>query len=238
MTGSKSSDGTSRSVDVHYRVVVAFDTKFLNANEDVLLDLRPHWWFITPQLALLILAIGASIVAVAVDVPQVLKWIVAAVVLAAGLNVLWRYLNWSGVNFVVTTDRLIFRTGVFTKRGVEIPLERINTVFFAQSLFERLVGSGDLTIESAGEGGQQRFADVRRPKLVQQQIYRAIELNKAQEFDAMAQAHMTATVGQPIAAPQAVGIPEQIRQLDDLRVEGVLTEAEFQTKKQELLDRM
>ena len=114
-------------------------------------------------------------------------------------------------------------------------------MLFAQSLFERVVGSGDLTVESAGEGGQQHFANVRRPKLVQQEIYRAIEINKNQEFTAMAEAN--AAVAQPhsgaphvTAAP--LSIPEQIEQLDQLRIRGVITEAEFQAKKKDLLDRM
>ena len=51
--------------------------------------------------------------------------------------------------------------------GVEIPLERVNTMHFNQSVFERITGSGDLVIESGGEDGQQRFTDIRRPDQVQ-----------------------------------------------------------------------
>lgn len=215
---------------------MAFDRKLLNSNEEILLDLRPHWWFVTPQVALVV---AATVVVITVQVligppVEVLYVLIAGVVLAL-LNLGWRWLNWNGINFVITTDRLVFRAGVIAKQGIEIPLERINTVFFSQSIFERIVGSGDLTVESAGEGGQQNFEDVRRPKLVQQEIYRAIEINKNQEFTAMAQAH-AAAVGQ-VADPGA-SIPEQIEQLDQLRLRGVITEAEFQAKKAELLDRM
>ena len=98
-----------------------------------------------------------------------------------------------------------------------------------------MVGSGDLTVESAGEGGQQDFHNVRRPNLIQQEIYRAMEINKSQEFTAMAEAHAAAVAP---AAPAALSIPEQIEQLDQLRLRGVITEAEFQTKKTELLNRM
>ena len=85
------------------------------------------------------------------------------------------YIKWTSENFVVTTERVIHRSGVVAKSGIEIPLDRINTVFFNQSLFERLLGAGDLGVESAGEGGQQTFAAVRKPNLVQQEIYRAME---------------------------------------------------------------
>ena len=222
---------------------MGFDRKLLNNNEEILLDLRPHWWFITPQAALaLAVVVGGAIVASWVG-NTIVTYIVVAAILAALANLAWRYINWSGINFVITTDRLIFRTGVFSKKGIEIPLERINTVFFNTTLFERAVGSGDLTVESAGEGGQQRFDNVRKPQLIQQEIYRAIEINKTQEFSAMADAHAAAAAAAPPpatapGAERSLSIPEQIEQLDQLRLRGVITEVEFQTKKSELLDRM
>ena len=136
---------------------MGFDPKLLNSNEEVLLDLRPHWWFIVPQAALVVLAAVATAVAAALSAPVIVLYVLGAVIVLALVNFAVRYITWAGVNFVVTTDRLIFRSGVFAKKGIEIPLERINTVFFNATLFERIVGSGDLTVESAGEGGQQNF---------------------------------------------------------------------------------
>lgn len=217
-------------------MAVGFDPKLLNNNEEVLLDVRPHWWFITPQVALVVLAVIVTAIAAALNAPSIVLYILGVGVVVALLNLVWRYVNWTGVNFVVTTDRLIFRSGVFSKAGIEIPLERINTVFFNTTLFERAVGSGDLTVESAGEGGQQNFDNVRKPQLIQQEIYRAIEINKTQDFSAMAQAHAAAAASP--AADRALSIPEQIEQLDQLRLRGVITENEFQVKKAELLNRM
>lgn len=214
---------------------MAFDPKLLNNNEEILLDLRPHWWFIVPQVALVVVAVVITAVAAALGAPTILLYVLGALILFALINLAWRWLNWAGVNFVVTTDRLIFRAGVIAKNGIEIPLERINTVFYSTSLFERIVGSGDLTVESAGEGGQQNFDNVRKPQLIQQEIYRAMEINKSQEFSAMAQAH-AAAAGAP--GDRALSIPEQIEQLDQLRLRGVITETEFQTKKTDLLNRM
>lgn len=214
---------------------MGFDPKLLNNNEEVLLDLRPHWWFVTPQAALVVLCLVAGLVLGSWADNTIVWYIVAVLIIGALVNLAWRWVNWSGVNFVVTTDRLIFRSGVIAKKGIEIPLERINTVFYSTTLFERMVGSGDLSVESAGEGGQQNFNNVRRPQLIQQEIYRAMELNKAQEFSAMAQAQAAAA---GLGAERALSIPEQIEQLDQLRVRGVITETEFQTKKSDLLNRM
>src|SRR5206468_1783578 len=82
------------------------------------------------------------------------------------IAVLWfvrRYLTWSTTNFVVTTDRLVYRSGVVAKKGKEIPLERVNDISFRQSVFERMIRAGDLMIESGGERGQETFNDIPKP---------------------------------------------------------------------------
>ncbi len=154
-------------------------------------------------------------------------WVLAALVWFGVM-----YLRWTTTNFVVTSERVISRSGIVAKQGIEIPLDRINTVFFNQSLFERVIGAGDLGIESAGEGGRQTFTDIRRPNLVQNEIYRQVEGLETRRLQRMGQA---ASAG---AAPTELSIPEQIEKLDQLRRQGVVTEEEFQAKKRDLLDRM
>jgi uncharacterized membrane protein YdbT with pleckstrin-like domain len=140
------------------------------------------------------------------------------------------YTKWVTTNFVITTDRLIYRHGVLSKHGIEIPLERVNTVFFSQTILERVLRSGDLVIESAGEMGRQSFSNVRRPSAVQNEIYKQMEANENRKFD---------RIGAGGAArPAGDSIPDQIAQLDKLRQQGTLTQAEFDAKKQQLLDKM
>ena len=93
----------------------------------------------------------------------------------ASLRFALRRVSWVTTYFVVTTDRVIFRTGVISRRGIEIPLGRVNNVLFNQSLLERLIGAGDSLIESGGESGQQTFTDVRSPDRVQNSIHAAID---------------------------------------------------------------
>ena len=208
-----------------------FPRKLLNDNEDIVLDLHPHWWFFAPPLFVLV----ASIVLGAFLWTTDQSWLqIPGGVLIVGC-LIWfglRYARWITTNFVVTTDRLIYRHGVLAKHGIEIPLDRVNTVFFRQSIFERIVGSGDLVIESAGEMGRQAFSNVRNPSAVQNEIYRQIEANENRKFD---------RVGASVAAgteDREHSIPAQIRELDELRKQGVLSDEEFALKKQQLLDRM
>ncbi|HKH05123.1 MAG TPA: PH domain-containing protein [Acidimicrobiales bacterium] len=210
---------------------MAFPRKLLNDDEDIALDLHPHWWFLFPQICLLAGAIVIGIAALLFASET--SWIIALaglLVLVALANFGIRYAQWSTTNFVVTTDRLIYRHGVVAKHGIEIPLERVNTVFFSQSMFERMLRSGDLVIESAGEMGRQNFSNVRRPSAVQNEIYRQMESNENRKFDRLG-------VQARSAAPED-SIPSQIRELEQLRREGVVSDEEFRAKKQQLLDRM
>lgn len=202
-----------------------FPTRLLNEGEQVVLDLRPHWWFLSGPLFWLLVAAAASGVATALEAPS---WAVLSLLAVTGLVLLWlvgRYLRWTTTNFVVTTDRLVYRSGVVAKRGMEIPLERVNNIAFHQTVLERLLRSGDLLIESAGESGQQRFTDIARPSRVQNEIYRQMELAAARDADRR-------------AGRRELSIPEQIEKLHELRQRGILSQAEFEAKKTQLLDRL
>lgn len=208
-----------------------FSRKLLNDGEEVVLDLHPHWEYFLKETAALVVAVVVGLLALNQDLPGPVN---AAVGIAVLASLLWfglTYAKWVTTNFVVTSDRLIYRHGVLAKHGIEIPLERVNTVFFSQSIFERIVGSGDLLIESAGEMGRQSFSNVRRPSAVQNEIHRQMEMNENRKFDRIAMPPGTA--GSP-----GGGIADQIQQLDSLRQQGLITEAEFTAKKAQLLDRM
>jgi uncharacterized membrane protein YdbT with pleckstrin-like domain len=216
---------------------VPFPRKLLNDDEQIVLDLHPHWWFFAPPLLALLAAVVVGILALVNDVHTALKIPIGLIVLVLLGWFGWRYLRWVTTNFVVTTDRLIYRHGVLSKHGIEIPLDRVNTVFFRQSIFERLVGAGDLVIESASETGRQRFSNVRKPSAVQNEIYRQIEANENRKYDRVGVSAAAGTTASR-RGDDADSIPAQIRELDALRKQGLLTEEEFARKKQQLLDRM
>jgi uncharacterized membrane protein YdbT with pleckstrin-like domain len=217
---------------------VPFPRKLLNEGEEIVLDLHPHWWYFAAQLAALVGALVLGVLKLSADLSGAVD---SSTDVILGLLILgclvWfgvRYAQWITTNFVVTSDRLIYRHGVLAKHGIEIPLERVNTVFFGQSIWERILRTGDLVIESAGEGGRQAFSNVRHPSAVQNEIYKQMEDNENRKFD---------RIGREVREGDDTGggslsIPEQIRQLDELRKEGVVSEEEFKLKKQQLLDRM
>ena len=211
-----------------------FPRKLLNDHEDVVLDLRPHWIQLFKPGAALV----ASLVILIFGKVGTDGTVEDGVVILGGIltvvTLVWfaaEYLKWMSTNFVVTTDRLVYRYGVIAKHGKEIPLERLNDITFHQSIFERMIGAGDLLIESGGERGQQSFSNVMRPAEVQNEIYRQIELAQQRDADRL---H-----GVREAQPQSGGsVIDQLDKLDQLRQRGVISQAEFDAKKAQLLDRM
>jgi uncharacterized membrane protein YdbT with pleckstrin-like domain len=215
-------------------LVMAFPRNLLADHEKIVLDLRPHWIEVLPSalwsFALLaVLFLGyAAVDAVMETNPEPAKAVVGGAVLIAWIVLaLTPFLRWRFTMFVLTTDRLITRHGIIAKNSKEIPLERINDVAFSQSIAERLVGAGDLLVESAGERGQTRIENIRKPDQVQLMIYKEIEKNSNNML--IPRAAATSDTSNPLA---------QLEALARLRDQGAITSTEFETKKQELLRRL
>ena len=211
---------------------MAFPKHLLADHEKLVFDLRPHWVAVIPSalwtIALLLFwIVGYRVAKAQLDgsAESFAQNAVAIVALVAFyILAALPFLRWRFTMFVLTSDRLITRTGIVSKHSKEIPLERINDVTFTQSVIERAVGAGDLLLESAGERGQTRITNVRRPEHVQLIIYKETEENNNRMMRG--------------GASQSQSITDQIEALARLRDQGALSDTEFETKKQELLKRL
>ena len=152
-----------------------------------------------------------------------------------------RYIRWVSTHFVLTTDRVIYRAGVVAKHGIEIPLERINTIFFSQRIFERMLGLGDLKIESASENGAQVLRGHPQPGAGAE---RDLRRRWRPTRTAASTSWATGSTGaarrprRPRRRPAAVGAPSRSPSCTGCASQGALTDAEFEAKKAELLGRM
>jgi uncharacterized membrane protein YdbT with pleckstrin-like domain len=70
------------------------------------------------------------------------------------------FLVWLTASYTVTNRRLINRSGVFTRRGRDIVLQRINDVNYERSVLDRVLGCGTLIISDASEEGRSVLPDV------------------------------------------------------------------------------
>ena len=214
---------------------MSFPRRLLGPDEELIIELRPHWLaLVQPVLVTALIFVAMGIVLAYVPSWSVSGWIklvIVAVAVALFLaKPMRRFLAWATSEFVVTSDRVVHRSGIVTKRSMEIPLENVTDVRYEESFVERLVGAGSLILESPGEYGQERFSHVSHPEKVQKTIYELTEENRRR----MAPVTPLAPVPQPSRGPRA-SVADEIAKLARLRQQGVLTEEEFQAQKARLL---
>lgn len=152
----------------------------LSEGEETVLDLHPHWGKLFVPVLVLLVVCGLAGFGVA-EIPHgssqaTWRWVIVGVAIAL---ILWftalPYLRWVTTRYVLTTDRLVVRTGILARHGRDVPLNRINDVSFSETVFERMLRSGTLVVESAGERGQITLDDVPRVEHVQRELYRMVE---------------------------------------------------------------
>jgi uncharacterized membrane protein YdbT with pleckstrin-like domain len=207
-----------------------FPKRLLADHERMVLDLRPHWIALVAPVVVTILVIVAEVLLFTLfDPPRVIGWAAALAGIALFLALPVRsFLTWVTSHFVVTSDRVIHRSGWLAKRSMEIPLERINDVRFEQSVLERVVGAGDLRIESGGEYGQNHFRDIRNPERVQKVIYEMSEENQLR-MEGERPTETVATGSSPL---------DEIERLASMKERGLLSDEEFEVQKRRLLGRL
>ena len=207
---------------------MAFPDSILTEDEVVIAQFRPHWRMLAIPVLWVIAAIAAIVLVFQVLPPEngtVDSTTAGVILLALIVLAVVPVFRWWFTIYVLTTERLITRTGVIARSGIELPLENINNVIFTQNILERVLQSGDLLIESAGESGQSRFSDIPNPEEFQSLLYRTRE----------EQGRRTATEESVIAADITRDPTEQLERAVRLHKEGVLTDEEFAAMKRSIL---
>jgi membrane protein YdbS with pleckstrin-like domain len=160
---------------------VPYPEKILADDERVVAHLHPHWITLVPATFWFIVICAAAGVGIAflpdkgtAQVASLLAILVIAFLLLCTLAIA-PWIRWRTTHYVFTTHRVLIRRGVLRHVGHDISLQRINDVGFSQSLWDRIVRAGTLTIESAGEHGQETLKDIPRSDEVQQMLNRLIE---------------------------------------------------------------
>ena len=152
----------------------------LTEDEHLVLRLHPHWKTLIGPVSVAVLVVAVALIA-EVLIPSnsgaaVERLVVAAVaILAVMLWLIVPVLRWRTTTYELTTRRLRVRSGIVTRRGRDIPLARINDVSFEKGLLDRLLGSGRLVVESAGEHGQILLNDIPRVEFTQATLFRLVE---------------------------------------------------------------
>ncbi|HXD10579.1 MAG TPA: PH domain-containing protein [Anaerolineales bacterium] len=197
----------------------------LGENERILLVTRQHWFVLFSNILLeilLIVLLLLGITAVLVVYPVAAAGYILVLVPLGGM--LRDILIWSNREYIVTNRRVVQISGVFSKDVVDSSLEKVNDVKMSQSFFGRLFDYGDVEILTASEMGINLFKRIGDPVK-----FKTAMLNAKEKLG---------FEGGGAHIRLADDIPSQIAELDELRKKGIVTEAEFQAKKKELLAKM
>ena len=152
----------------------------LTQDEHLVLLLHPHWKTLIRPFAVAVVVIAVALVA-EVLIPSGSAGNIgrlAAAAIAILFLMIWLIvpvLRWRTTVYELTNRRLRMRDGILTRHGRDIPLARINDISFEKGLLDRLLGSGRLVVESAGEHGQIVLTDIPRVEATQATLYRLVE---------------------------------------------------------------
>jgi uncharacterized membrane protein YdbT with pleckstrin-like domain len=160
---------------------VSFPEKVLADDEQVVEHLHPHWITLVPATFwFLVICAGGGFAIAFLPSGATIHLILLIAVIVVGLLLLsWLsfspWISWRTTHYVFTTHRVLIRRGVLHHVGRDIALQRISDVGYSQTLWDRIVGAGTLTIESAGEHGQESLTTMPHADRIQQVLNRLIE---------------------------------------------------------------
>ena len=139
---------------------MGYPENVLASDEQVVLHRHPHWKrLIGPVLVLVLATALASFAAAVVNqadwdptARNVVLLVIGAIwLVVVGWLALWPFFSWWTTHFVITDRRVMFRHGLLTRTGIDIPLARINSVEFRHGLVDRMLRTGSLIVESASQ---------------------------------------------------------------------------------------
>jgi len=205
----------------------------LGEGEEIVFVTRQHWLIplahVLTELVLIALLMAAAIVVPqAFNIPvQLVLFVTLLLGIVVLLSAIGDILRWRNEQFVITDRRVLQLQGVVSKNVLDSSLEKINDVELRQSWVGRIFNYGDLEVLTASDEGVNRMRAIERPI----QFKRAMQDARAR-YD-----------GYLDRAPvQAYDQPRDVRalleQLAALRDRGILSPAEFEAKKRELLARI
>ena len=146
--------------------------KFLNDDEELLVEMRPHWVFFAGPLFAAVVVV-AVVIAILVAFPSMPNWATDILLVLAAIPVLWflgRLLRWRTYTLVLTTTRIVVRRGVLGRNTTQIRLQRITEIYLSQKLWERVIATGRLLIDVQGEDDAVVLEFIRKPAIVQRVI--------------------------------------------------------------------
>jgi uncharacterized membrane protein YdbT with pleckstrin-like domain len=219
----------------------------LMPDEKMILASNPHWFYFWKQVAAAVGILALLLASWLIDtdwMESVLGWITLIAFIVLLLDLVYEFVQWKTTRFAITDQRVAYQSGVIRRRGVSIPLNRVNNVNFDQSFIARILNNGIVTIESAGQTGDSVFENIPDPEHVRGVIFAQVEADEQRDSDrdaaslAKAMREQTEASPPPPSPPSPPSPTERLAALDELREQGLIDDAEYAVKRQQILDEL
>lgn len=193
----------------------------LQPGEEVVYRARPS--MVTSYLSLGALVLILIAAAILFDrFRETYIWLIAALAALPSLFTLVRQWIYRQSNrFELTARRVILTTGLLSRNSVSSYLDKINNVEYRQTLLGRIFGYGDVVIDTASETGTTVFRNISNPVGFQRAI-----LSASEPYRGPRAGHVVA------AAPSGA---DRLRELKQLLDDGIISQAEYEEKRELLL---
>ncbi len=145
-------------------------------SEEVLVDVRPHWSFLTGPLvaALVVVALGVTLDVAVPHTSVALHWVEGAVVAVPCAWLAVRFVRWRRSWLMLTSFRIVDQWGAAKGNQIEIPLEWVEQVVVDQGLVRRMVGTGSIDVVVWDQGVLHRIEDARKPRVLARIVTRRL----------------------------------------------------------------
>lgn len=201
----------------------------LKKDEKVLITIHQHWIkLVLPFFAWLVL----SILLLVLDF--VGPGIALTIILLTAIYPAYEYLLWKNNLWCVTNLRVIDEEGFISRYAKESPLDKINNVEYDQPILGRILGYGNVDIQTAAEMGETKYTLIHHPKLLKDTITQAQEEYKRNQINKQATQLAEAIVKSNPSPSQAM-IADELHKLFELLQKGAITQEEYQLQKNKLM---
>jgi uncharacterized membrane protein YdbT with pleckstrin-like domain len=224
----------------------------LATGERVLLVRQRHWltfleagrWFVLAVvIALLSKALDTAVPndGVAGPLSTLLNW-AFWIALGVGLiGLVWYFLVWRVERYLVTTRRVIEAGGVINKYTHDTSLQAITDMNVGHPWLGRIVGYGEIDLLTAAEAGTSKIRFLPDADGFKKALLDAKQEHELEVGGGRAMQEAVAAVQPEHAASDGMSAEEldnALSRLADMKDRGLITQAEFDQKKSELLDRL
>jgi membrane protein YdbS with pleckstrin-like domain len=230
---------------------MAYIDELLGRGEQILYTGRQHMFVlvsnILAELSLIAILIAAGVFSQsafrgrefgAMQVGQLVLIGCGIISLIVLISAFLDYLRWNNEEYVITDHRVIQIRGILNKEVIDSSLEKINDIELRQSWLGRIFDFGDIEILTASDVGVNSMRKLAHPLDFKRAMLEAKQ-EQSRGYGYLDPQAVAAYMPQSAPPPTARDDIEQtLRKLADLRDQGLLSQAEFESKKRELLSRI